>query len=182
MHEDLERLLLSAEDIDAIVTRLARQIDADYAAADKRLVLVCILKGSLMLTSDLMKHLAVPAEVEFMQVSSYRDGTHTSGRVDLVLELDRADLAACDVVIVEDIIDSGRTLAYLIDYLRVRGAKSIKTCTLFDKPDRREVAVRADYVGRVISDDFIVGYGMDYDERYRSLPYVGVLKPSVYEK
>ena len=124
----------------------------------------------------------MPAEIDFMKVSSYGAGTKSSGRVNIILDLNRSDLADCDILVVEDIIDSGRTLAYLAEYLRINGAKSVKTCTMLDKPSRREVDFTPDYIGAEIPDEFVVGYGLDYNERYRSLPYVGVLRPEIYEK
>jgi hypoxanthine phosphoribosyltransferase len=174
--------LLSEQDVDAIITDIAAQLDRDYAGEGKRLVLVCILKGSVVFMGDLMKKVTVPVEIDFMRVSSYGAGTESSGTVNIILDLIRKDLDQCDLVIVEDIIDSGRTLAHLSRYLQLKGAKSVRTCTLLDKPSRREVDFKADYVGREIPDEFVVGYGLDYDEKYRALPYVGILKRKVYEK
>ena len=181
MHKDIEKILLSEQDIDRIVTEIAAKLDRDYAGEDKRLVLVCILKGSVVFMGDLMKKVTVPVEIDFMRVSSYGAGTESTGTVNIILDLIRKDLDQCDLVIVEDIIDSGRTLSHLAKYLQLKGAKSVRTCTLLDKPDRREVEFNVDYVGRVIPDEFVVGYGLDYDEKYRALPYVGVLKREVYE-
>lgn len=180
MHKDIERVLISEEEVDAIVSELAARIDRDYAGEDKRLVLLCILKGSVVFMGELMKKVTVPVEIDFMRVSSYGSGTATTGNVNIILDLDRKDIAECDILIIEDIIDSGRTLSHLVRYLKLKGAKSVKTCTLLDKPSRREVDFNADYVGREIPDEFVVGYGLDYNERLRALPYVGVLKPSVY--
>lgn len=182
MHKDLESVLLSEQDIDQIVTEIAAKLDRDYAGEDKRLVLVCILKGSVVFMGDLMKKVTVPVEIDFMRVSSYGAGTESTGTVNIILDLIRKDLDQCDLVIVEDIIDSGRTLSHLAQYLKLKGAKSVRTCTLLDKPDRREVAFDVDYIGREIPDEFVVGYGLDYDEKYRALPYVGILKREVYEK
>ena len=182
MHKDVERILLSQEQIDEIVTRLGKQIDEDYADEDKHLLLLCILKGSVVFMGDLMKHISQPLEIDFMRVSSYGADTKTAGNINIILDLVRKDIQRCDILIVEDIIDSGRTLSYLKRYLEFKGAKSVKTCTLLDKPERREVDLEADYVGAVIPDEFVVGYGLDYDEKYRALPYVGVLKPCVYSK
>lgn len=182
MHKDLEKVLLSEKDIDAIVSDIAARLDRDYAGEDKRLVLVCILKGSVVFMGDLMKKVTVPVEIDFMRVSSYGSGTESTGSVNIILDLLRKDLDQCDLVIVEDIIDSGRTLAHLSRYLQLKGAKSVRTCTLLDKPDRREVEFNVDYIGREIPDEFVVGYGLDYDEKYRALPYVGILKREVYEK
>ncbi len=182
MHKDIERILLSEEELNGIITRLARQLDEDYAGEDKRLVLLCILKGSVVFMGELMKHITVPVEIDFMRVSSYGAGTSTSGNINIILDLQRPDIDRCDILIVEDIIDSGKTLSHLKRYLELKGARSVKTCTLLDKPSRREVAFTTDYVGREIPDEFVVGYGLDYDEKFRALPYVGVLKPSVYQK
>lgn len=182
INDAIEKVLVSEEEIERTVKRLAAEIDRDYAAEDKRLVLVCILKGSIVFTGDLMKHLSVPVEIDCMKVSSYGAGTTSSGSVKIHLDITRDDISDCDLLVVEDIIDSGCTLSYLTEYLKLKGAKSVKTCTLLDKPSRRKVDFTPDYVGIEIPDEFAVGYGLDYDERYRALPYVGVLKPSVYEK
>ena len=180
MNSSVERILVSEEEIDKIVTRLAGEIDRDYAGEDKNLVLVCILKGSVVFMGDLMKKLTVPLEIDCMKVSSYGAGTQTSGMIHIYLDLIRPDLSECDLLIIEDIIDSGNTLSYLVRYLLNKGARSVKTCTLLDKPSRRKVDFNADYVGVEIPDEFVVGYGLDYAEKLRALPYVGVLKPEVY--
>ena len=182
MNDAIEKVLVSEEEIEKTVKRLAAEIDRDYSGEDKRLVLVCILKGSIVFTGDLMKHLTVPVEIDCMNVSSYGAGTTSSGSVKIHLDITRADISDCDLLVVEDIIDSGCTLSYLTEYLKLKGAKSVRTCTLLDKPSRRKVDFTPDYVGVEIPDEFAVGYGLDYDERYRALPFVGVLKPSVYEK
>jgi len=182
LDKDIERVLLSDDQIKEIVEEVARKIELDYSAKDSKLVLLCILKGSVVFMGDLMKALSIPVEIDFMKVSSYGSGTQTSGRVNILLDIGRKDIADCDILIVEDIIDSGRTLSYLTEYLRQNGAKSVRTCTMLDKPMRREVDFHPDYVGTEIPDEFVVGYGLDYDEKYRALPYVGVLKRSVYEK
>lgn len=182
MHKDLKEILISEEQVDEIITRIAAELDKDYAGDDKRLVLLCILKGSVVFMGELMKKITIPVEIDFMRVSSYGAGTEHGGSINIILDLMRKDLDQCDIVIVEDIIDSGRTLAHLSRYLQLKGAKSVRTCTLLDKPERREVDFSADYVGQVIPDEFVVGYGLDYDEKYRALPYVGVLKREVYEK
>lgn len=180
MHKDLAKILIDEKELDEIISRIAAELDRDYASEDKRLVLLCILKGSVVVMGELMKKITVPVEIDFMRVSSYGGGTQTTGNVNIILDLLRKDLAECDIVIVEDIIDSGRTLAYLSNYLKLKGARSVRTCTLLDKPSRREVDFEADYVGRVIPDEFVVGFGLDYDEKYRALPYVGILKQEVY--
>lgn len=182
MNDVIEKILVSESEIARTVDRLAAEIDRDYSGADKRLVLVCILKGSIVFTGDLMKKITVPVEIDCMKVSSYGSGTVTSGSVKIHLDITRPDISDCDLLVVEDIIDSGCTLSYLTEYLKLKGAKSVKTCTLLDKPSRRKVTFSPDYVGLEIPDEFAVGYGLDYDERYRELPYVGVLKPEVYSK
>ena len=180
MNQDIERILIDEEEINQIITRIAAEIDRDYANSGKRLLLLCILKGSVVFMGELMKKITLPVEIDFMKVSSYANGSKTSGNVNIILDLLRKDLHECDILIVEDIIDSGRTLSYLTEYLRLKGAQSVKTVTLLDKPSRREVDFKPDYFGKEIPDFFVVGYGLDYAERYRALPYVGILKPSVY--
>lgn len=180
--KDVERILVTAEEIDSITTRIAEEIDRDYADKDGKLVLLCILKGSVVFMGDLMKKIHHPVEIDFMKVSSYGDGTTSSGRIKIHLDLNRADISECNILIVEDIIDSGKTLSYLSEYLRLNGAKNVRTCTLLDKPSRREVDFASDYVGKTIPDEFVIGYGLDYQEKYRALPYVGVLKREVYEQ
>ena len=169
MNKDVAKILVSEE-----------EIDRDYAGEDKRLILVCILKGSIVFMGDLMKKITVPVEIDCMKVSSYGAGTVTTGTVNIHLDLIRPDLDRCDLLIVEDIIDSGVTLSYLTRYLKGKGARSVRTCTLLDKPSRRKVEFTPDYCGIEIPDEFVIGYGLDYNERYRALPYVGVLDPSVY--
>lgn len=181
LDRDIERVLVSEEEIDAITTRIAAELDRDYADS-KRFLLLCILKGSVVFMGDLMKKVSIPTEIDFMKVSSYKGGTVSSGRINIILDLHRSDLSECDILIVEDIIDSGRTLSYLAEYLKLGGARSVKTCTLLDKPSRREVEFTPDYRGLEIPDEFVVGYGLDYAEQYRALPYIGVLKPEVYTK
>ena len=166
INKDIERILVSEGEINEIVRRIAAEIDRDYAGDDSKLVLLCILKGSVVFMGELMKRISLPVEIDFMKVSSYCGGTSTSGRVNIILDIHRADLSNCNILIVEDIIDSGRTLSYLSEYLRLKGAKSVRTCTLLDKPDRREVEFEPDYIGKVIPDEFVVGYGLDYDEAY----------------
>lgn len=180
MRKDIAKILVSEEEIDRITTRIAGEIDRDYAGEDKNLILVCILKGSIVFMGELMKKITVPVEIDCMKVSSYGAGTVTTGSVNIHLDLVRPDLDKCDLLIIEDIIDSGVTLSYLTKYLINKGARSVKTCTLLDKPSRRRVEFTPDYCGTVIPDEFVVGYGLDYNERYRALPYIGVLDPSVY--
>ncbi len=180
INNDIANILITEEELDATVSRLAKEIDRDYAGADKKLVLLCILKGSIVFTGDLMKKVSVPVEIDCMRVSSYGAGTSSSGNINIVLDVIRPDISECDFLIIEDIIDSGRTLSYLVGYLKHKGARSVKTCTLLDKPSRRVVDFTPDYVGLEIPDEFVVGYGLDYAEKYRALPYVGILKPEVY--
>ena len=180
MNQDIEKIMISSEELDKITTRLAAEIDRDYRDSDKRLLMVCILKGSLVFMGDLMKKLTIPVEIDCMQFSSYGTGTVSSGTIHIILDLIRSDLPNCDILIIEDIIDSGTTLAYLTEYLKLKGARSVRTCTLLDKPSRRKVDYTPDYCGLEIPDEFVVGYGLDYAERYRTLPYVGILKPEVY--
>ena len=178
--EHIDHTLVSEEELRNIVARIARQIDEDYK--DKSLLMLCILKGSIMFMSDLMKSLSIPCEIDCMKVSSYGDGTSSSKKINILLDLHRNDLSEKDILIIEDIIDSGRTLSYLVDYLKINGARSVKTVALLDKPSRREVDYVPDYTGLEIPDEFVVGYGLDYAEKYRTLPYVGVLREEIYYK
>lgn len=175
---DIERVLIPENELQAIVARLGKQISEDYK--DKNLLLVGILKGSLMFMADLMRHIDIPCKIDFMAVSSYGSGARSSGEVKIIKDLDKP-IDGFDILIIEDILDSGRTLNYIRNLLLSRGSGSIKICTLFDKPERREVDLYADYIGTQVPNEFIVGYGLDYDEYYRNLPYIGVLKRSVYE-
>ncbi|MBR7083395.1 MAG: hypoxanthine phosphoribosyltransferase, partial [Clostridia bacterium] len=145
MIKDVEKILLSEEKIEQTVTRLASEISRDYEG--KKLLLLGILKGSVVFMGDLMKHISIPVQIDFMRVSSYGHGTVSSGRVNIILDLFRNDIGECDILIVEDIIDSGKTLSYLTQYLRNKGAHSVRTCTMLDKPSRREVDFEPDYVG-----------------------------------
>ncbi len=182
MNSQISHILIDKNEIDSIVTRIAAEIDRDYKDSSKKLLLLCILKGSVVFMGELMKKITLPVEIDFMKVSSYGAGTASSGRINILLDLQRADLPDIDIIVVEDIIDSGKTLSYLVKYLELKGAHSVRTCTLLDKPDRREVDFTPDYTGRIIPDEFVVGFGLDYDEKFRNLPYVGVLKPEVYSK
>ncbi len=182
MNKDVLSILVDERQLDEITTRLSKEIDADYLEKSEHVILLAILKGSVVFMGDLMKKLKTPVEIEFMKVSSYGAGTKTTGNVNIHLDLQRQNIEECDIIIVEDIVDSGRTLSYLVNYLQNKGAKSVKTCTLLDKPSRREVEFTPDYSGLMIPDEFVVGYGLDYDERYRTLPYVGILRPEVYSK
>ncbi len=178
---DIERVLVGKEELEEICDRLAAQITAEYGDSPRDLVMVVVLKGSVMFATDLVRRIPRHVCLEFMKVSSYGAGTESSGFIQVHLDLKR-DVRGADVIIIEDIVDSGRTLEKLSGLLANRGAHSVKCCTLLDKPERRQVNFNAEYVGKVVPDVFVVGYGLDYDEKYRNLPYVGVLKPSVYEK
>lgn len=179
--KDIESVLADEAKLSEICDRLAAQITKDYENSGRDLVLITVLKGSVFFATDLMRRIPLKCEIEFMKVSSYGAGTETSGFIQVHLDLKR-DVSGADVIIIEDIIDSGRTLQKLSQLMEGRGAHSVRCCTLLDKPERRQVDLRADYVGMEIPDAFVVGYGLDYDEKYRNLSYVGILKPSVYQK
>ncbi|MCG7410757.1 hypoxanthine phosphoribosyltransferase [Paenibacillus sp. ACRRX] len=177
MHNDIEKVVFSEEQIQTRVKELGEQLSRDYAG--KQPLAICILKGAFIFMADLVKRVDVPVEMDFMAVSSYGASTKSSGVVRIIKDLD-VSVEGRDVLIVEDIIDTGLTLSYLIEVLQGRKANSIKVVTLFDKPARRSVNMEADYKGFVLPDEFIVGYGLDYAEQYRNLPYIGVLKPEIY--
>lgn len=170
---DKIKVLLSEKEVDEKIRELGEQISKDYEG--KTVHLICVLKGGVFITCELAKNITVPVSLDFMAVSSYGDETVSSGRVRIVKDLDEP-IEGKDVLIVEDIIDSGNTLSYLIDLLNSRKAGSIKICTLLDKPDRRVTDVTVDYVGFSIPDKFVVGYGLDYAQKYRNLPYIGVIE------
>ena len=173
MKNDIKKVLYSEKELSEVVSALGAQISEDYK--DRNLLMVSVLKGSIMFMSDLMRAITIPCEIDFMAVSSYGSKTKSSGTVRILKDLDR-DISGYDVLLVEDILDSGKTLNYLMDVLYARNPSSIRICTLFDKPERREVDIFADYKGLAVPDEFIVGYGLDYAEKYRNLPYIGVLK------
>lgn len=178
MREDLSYVLLTEQQIKDKVKELGQQIAKDYAG--KNLMLVGLLKGSVVFMTDLMRAIDIPVAIDFMSVSSYGKGVKTSGVVKIIKDLD-VEIKDYDILIVEDILDSGMTLSYITQMLHNRGPKSIRLCTLLDKPERHKVDVHIDYCGFVVPDEFIVGYGLDYAEKYRNLPYIGVLKPEIYE-
>ena len=165
-------VLITEEEIDRRVRELAAQISKDYEG--RKIRMVGILKGASFFMCELAKRITVPVSIDFMQVSSYGGATESTGTVRIRKDLDES-IEGLDVIIVEDIVDSGRTLAFLGDFLKSKGAKSIRYCTLLDKPERRVVDLKADYAGFEIPDQFVVGYGMDYDQEYRNLPYIGVV-------
>ena len=177
MQQDVLRVLLSEEEIRAKCKEMGARISQEYKG--KNLMLVTGLKGAVVFLADLMRAIEVPAEIDFMVVSSYGSGVKSSGVVKIVKDLD-VPLAGKDLLIVEDILDSGLTLSYIKELLASRGPASIKIATLLDKPSRRKVDLVADYIGFSVPDEFVIGYGLDYDEKYRNLPYIGILKPEVY--
>lgn len=179
MMDDIERVLISEKELQEAVNRIGAQISEDYEG--KNLVLVSILKGSLVFMADLMRAIKIPCEIDFMSVSSYGSGVKTSGVVKIIKDLDE-NLEGKDILLVEDILDSGKTLSYISALLAARNPASIRICTLLDKPERREADVRADYSGFPVPDEFVVGYGLDYAQKYRNVPYIGVLKPEIYAK
>ena len=179
MKKDICRVLISEEQLKEKVTELGAQISKDYNG--KKLLLVSILKGSVVFMADLMRAITIPASIDFMSVSSYGSGVKTSGVVKILKDLDQ-DLNGYDVLIVEDILDSGMTLSYLVELLKSRNPASVAICSLLDKPERHKVEIELKYKGFTIPDEFVVGYGLDYAEDYRNLPYIGVLKREVYEK
>lgn len=166
-------VLISEEDVNAKIKEMAEQISKDYAG--KEVHLICILKGSVFFTCELAKYITVPVTMDFMSVSSYGDGTKSSGVVKIAKDLDET-MEGKDVIVIEDIIDSGRTLSYLLEILSKRNPASMKLCTLLDKPERRVRDVKVDYCGFEIPDEFVVGYGLDYAQKYRNLPYIGIVQ------
>ena len=180
MINDVEKILISEDELRDIVSELGKKITAEYKDSQKELVVIVILKGSLVFASDLVRKLDMPLEIEFMKVSSYGADTKTSGEIKIHLDLNRDHLENYNILIIEDIVDSGRTLSRLTQLLRNRNASNVKTCTLLDKPSRREVEFVPDFCGRTIPDEFVVGYGLDYDEKYRNLPFIGILKREIY--
>ena len=179
MYTNFDKILINEEKLQLKVKEIADKISEDYAGETP--LFICILKGSIFFTTDLLRYLTIPCHMEFMAVSSYGADTQSSGEVKLIKDLN-VPINGKHVIIVEDIIDSGNTLSYLKRLLEQRNPKSIKICTLLDKPERRKVSLKADYVGFVIPDEFVVGYGLDYNEDYRNIPEVCILKREVYEE
>lgn len=167
------KTLISKEELEQRTCEIAKQIEEEYK--DKEITLICILKGSVFFTVDLAKRINGDVKLEFIRVSSYIDGTESSGTVEMKLDL-QDSIEGKDVIIVEDIIDTGRTLSYLIDYMKTKNPKSMKLCTLLDKPERRIYKVKVDYTGFQIPDKFVVGYGLDVDEKYRNFPYIAYIE------
>ena len=179
MREDIKEILFTQEDLKAITKELGEKVTRDYK--DKKLYLVTILKGAVVFLTDFMRNVDLPCEVDFMVVSSYGSGVTSSGNVKIIKDLD-VPLEDKYILVVDDILDSGKTLKFVVDMIKKRHPKSVEVCALLDKPSRRIADIQAKYVGREIPDEFVVGYGLDYDEKYRNLPYIGVLKPEVYTK
>lgn len=179
MKDDIQRILIAQEELQARVAQLGAQISKDYAG--KEPILVSVLRGSYIFMADLTRSIDCYCQVDFMAVSSYGSGTVSSGQVNIVKDLSDS-IEGRDVIVVEDILDSGNTLHYLFQLLQARRPASIRLAALLDKPSRRTKPIEADYVGFQVPDEFVVGYGLDFDERYRNLPYIGVLKPQVYEE
>lgn len=175
--DEIERVLISGRQIEARLDELAKQINADYKG--KNLVLVCILKGAVAVFADLLRRIEIPCSIDFMAISSYGVSTKSSGVVRILKDLDHG-IEGKDVLIVEDIIDSGMSMRYLLDNLETRGPQSVKIFALLDKPERRRVDLAPDYLGFTIPDEFVIGYGLDFAEKYRNLPDVCVLSPKVY--
>ena len=178
LEKDIDHILFSEEQLKARVREIAGQIDRDFAG--KEPMLISVLRGSFIFMADLMRSTTLPCTVDFMAVSSYGAGTTSSGQVKITKDLSES-IEGRDIIVVEDILDSGNTLSYLLQILQARHPASMKLCTLLDKPDRRIKPVHVDYSGFSIPDEFVVGYGLDFAEKYRNLPYIGVLKPCVYE-
>lgn len=177
LEQNIEKILIPEADLNQRVSELGRIISAEYAEQD--LLLVAVLKGSVVFLADLMRAITIPHSIDFMATSSYGSGAASTGVVRILKDLD-IPLRGRHVLVVEDIIDSGHTLHYLLRLLKERGPATLRVVTLLDKPDRREVEIPVDWVGFSIPNEFVIGYGLDYDEAYRNLPYIGVLKPSVY--
>lgn len=179
MRDDIDHILISETDLQKRIAELGEQISRDYEGRTP--LLVSVLRGSFIFMADLVRYIQPFCEVDFMAVSSYGSGTVSSGQVNIIKDLTDS-IEGRDVIVVEDILDSGNTLSYLFQLLNARNPASLQLVTLLDKPSRRVKPITADYVGFTVPDEFVVGYGLDYDELYRNLPYIGVLKPQVYQK
>lgn len=178
MEKDIKEVLFNEEQIMDTVKEIAEKITKDYEG--KNLLVVGVLKGSVIFTSDLIKNIKIPCEIDFMAVSSYGNSSETSGIVRILKDLDHS-IEGKDILIVEDIVDSGVTLSYLLEYLRNRKANSVEIATLLTKPSRRKVELNVKYCGLEVPDEFLVGYGLDFSEKYRNLPYIGILKEEIYK-
>ncbi|MBQ3928469.1 MAG: hypoxanthine phosphoribosyltransferase [Clostridia bacterium] len=179
MNKDIQEILFDEEQLRQMTQTVARQINADYSG--QSLVVIGVLKGSFLFLADLFRQLTADCRIDFIAASSYGASTTSSGNVRIIKDI-HMDVSNKHVLLVEDILDTGSTLSYLTEYISQKGAQTVRICTLLDKPSRRTKPVQADYAGAVIPDYFVVGYGLDYDERYRNLPYIGILKPEIYTK
>ena len=177
LENNIQEILFSEEQLKTRVNEIARQIEADYAG--KEIMLIGILRGSFVFMADLCRAIRLPCTLDFMSVSSYGSGTTSSGQIQIIKDLSE-DISGRHVIVIEDILDSGNTLSYLLNILEHRHPADLRLCALLDKPDRRVKPVELHYCGFTIPDAFVVGYGLDYDEHYRGLPYIGILKPEVY--
>ena len=180
MNEDIEKVVFSEEELKKRIAELGKEITEDYKDVKETIYCVGILKGAVVFYTDLVRNINLPVHFDFMIASSYGNGTESSGSVKILKDLDY-DVEGKHLIIIEDIIDSGTTMNYLMKYFRERKPKSVKLCSLLSKPSRRTVDVNIDYCGYTVPDEFLVGYGLDYAEKYRNLPYIGVLKPEIYE-
>ncbi len=177
MHQDIKEIMFTKQEIDNMIHKIAMDINKDFIGDE--LVAVIILKGSIMFAADLIRCLTMNVKIDFMQASSYGSGTESTGIINIKKDID-VDITDKNVLIIEDIVDSGNTLALLRKNFSTRGAKSVKIASLLSKPSRRVVEVQIDYLGAEIPDEFVVGYGLDMDEKYRQMDYIGVLKPEIY--
>ncbi len=178
MHKDLKEILIDEQQIKEKCAELGQAISRDYMG--KSPILVTVLKGAVVFLADIIRCIDIPIELDFMVISSYGSGTRSPGNIKIVKDID-ISLEGKDILIIEDILDSGQTLFHLTQMFKERNPASIKICTLLDKPSRRKADIKSDYVGFEVPDEFVVGYGLDYDERYRNLPYIGILTPEIYE-
>lgn len=179
MKDDISEVFFSEEQLEKIVSDIGKQISEDYKG--KKLLLVCVLKGSIMFMSDLMKHITIPCKIDFLAAESYGSGTRSTGEVKITKDLS-SDIRGWDVLLVEDILDSGKTLKKLTEFLRLKEPQSVEICTLLDKPSRRAVDISAKYIGSEVQNQFVVGYGLDYNQKYRNLPFIGILKDEAIER
>lgn len=177
MHKDIESIMFTKQEIDMMVHNMAFKINEEFEGEE--LIAICVLKGSIMFSADLIRCLAMNVKIDFMQASSYGSGTESSGVINIKKDID-SDVSGKNVLIIEDIVDSGRTLSLLKEEMKSRGAKNVKIAALLSKPARRVVDVEVEYIGSEIPDEFVVGYGLDMDEKYRQMDYIGILKPEVY--
>lgn len=180
MLKDIQKVFFSTEELEAIARRLGSQISRDYE--NRNLLIVSVLKGSVIFMADLMRHITIPCKIDFITASSYHAGTESTGSVSVTDDLSVKDVRDYDILIVEDILDTGRTLQKLSDIFAKKGAASVSICTLLDKPERRDknVKIRPTYIGATVENEFVVGYGLDFNQKYRNLPFIGILKPEVY--